>query len=126
MGLKVVSLEDHVLTTCTPLTGNTNIHDTAFAGSLYSALAMTAWGLLYLEIEQAGINASIIHASGEIEFAHTVQEDIVASAGFAGCEHHIETLRRTGKTRLNLTSTVSTASGIASRFTGLYLARQDN
>ena len=53
MGLEVVSFEDHVLTTRAPLSLNTNIHNTAFAGSLYAIEAMTAWGVLYLEIVSA-------------------------------------------------------------------------
>ena len=51
MGLTVVSFDNHLLTTEAPLVLNTNIHGTAFAGSLYAIEAITAWGALYLELK---------------------------------------------------------------------------
>ncbi|NKC00790.1 MAG: hypothetical protein GKR90_20160 [Pseudomonadales bacterium] len=123
MGLEVVSFSDHVLTTRAPLTPNTNIHNTAFAGSLYAIEAMTAWGVLYLEIESAGLSASIIHAHGDIDFAKTVNEDIVAVSDFSKLTNHIDELAEQGKTRLTIGTTVQTVDGTASQFSGDYLAR---
>ena len=123
MGLTVVSFTDHVLTTQAPLLGNTNIHNTAFAGSLYAIEAMTAWGLLYLEIVDAGLHASIIHAHGDIDFTKTVNEDIVAVADFSTLTYHIDELAERGKTRLTIAAKVQTKDGVASQFSGDYLAR---
>ncbi|MDG2278940.1 MAG: YiiD C-terminal domain-containing protein [Pseudomonadales bacterium] len=123
MGLTVVSFTDHILTTRAPLLPNTNIHNTAFAGSLYAIEAMTAWGLLYLEIANAGLHASIIHAHGDIDFAKTVNEDIVAMADFSTLTNHIDELAERGKTRLTIAAKVQTKDGVASQFSGDYLAR---
>lgn len=123
MGLEVVRFADHALTTRAPLRLNTNIHDTAFAGSLYAMEAMTAWGVLYLEIVSAGLDASIIHAHGEIDFARTIQEDIVAQADFSDLTHCIDELRDKGKTRMAISTQVFAAGELASAFKGDYLAR---
>ena len=123
MGLTVVSFENHLLTTQAPLVLNTNIHGTAFAGSLYAIEAITAWGVLYLELKCAGLDASLIHAHGEINFAHTINEDIHATADFSNLLDHIDELTSTGKTRLTIDTEVHAADRIASRFTGDYLAR---
>ncbi len=112
-----------MLTTRTSLTPNTNTHGTAFAGSLYAIEALTAWGLLYLELLEAGFDASIIHANGNIEFAHPVKEDILAQASFVGHEGIFATLRDTGKARLTLTTQVSAGGKVASQFSGLYVVR---
>ena len=123
MGLAVVSYENHVLTTRAPLSLNTNIHKTAFAGSLYAIEAMTAWGVLYLEIAAAGLDASIIHARGEIEFAKTIEEDIVAKSDFSDLQHCIDELKNEGKTRMTINTEVVAVDGLASKFSGDYLAR---
>lgn len=125
MGLEVLSFNNHTLTTRAPLDLNTNIHDTAFAGSLYAIEAMTAWGVLYLEIQAAGLSASIIHAHGNINFAKTITEDIVAVSDFSGLAHHIDELAQTGKTRMSIDTSVAADGETASTFTGDYLARLD-
>jgi thioesterase domain-containing protein len=128
MDVQVVSFTDHVLTTRTRLAPNTNIHNSAFAGSLYAIESLTAWGVLYLELEQAGFDASIIHARGNIEFDAPVRDDIIAVSDFSGQEHIFEVLRRTGKARLSLATEVFPASqppdgSAASHFEGLYVVR---
>ena len=125
MGLEVLSYDNHVLTTRAPLFLNTNIHDTAFAGSLYAIEAMTAWGVLYLEIVSAELEASIIHAHGDINFAKTIQEDIVAQSDFSQLTHCINELRDNGKTRMSISTQVYANDELASEFKGDYLARLD-
>lgn len=123
MGLKAEIFTDHRLTTSAPLVLNTNIHGTAFAGSLYTTLAMTAWGLLHLEIQLAGLEGSIIHAEGNIDFFKTIQTDIVAVSSFADHLSSIDELRDTGQTRLTLTAVVADGDAVLCQFSGSYLAR---
>ena len=129
MDVRVMSFSDHQLTTRTSLAPNTNVHNSAFAGSLYAIESLTAWGVLYLELEQAGFDASIIHARGNIEFNTPVRDDIIAVSDFSGHEHIFEELRTTGKSRLSLTTRVFPASQVAdqeraaSQFEGLYVVR---
>ncbi len=125
MDLRVESFVDHVLTTRAPLTPNTNTHGTAFAGSLYAIEALTAWGLLYLELQLSNLDASIIHAHGNIDFAATVREDILTQSSFAGHEAALAKLKAAGKTRLTLTSTVMAHGQVASSFTGEYVVRMN-
>ena len=123
MDMRVESFVDHVLITRTPLTPNTNTHGTAFAGSLYAIEALTAWGLLYLELQLSKLDASIIHAHGSIDFAKPVREDIVTHADFAGHEAALAELKSKGKTRLTLKSSVTAGGQIASEFSGDYMVR---
>ena len=123
MGIKPVSYINQRLTTQTPLAGNTNTHGTAFAGSLYAIEALTAWGLLYLALWEREIDASIIHAKGNIDFASPVKEDIVAMTSLRGHESLFKTLGETGKARLTLTTEIVAAGKTACQFSGLYLIR---
>ena len=123
MRIQVQDFDGDTLTTRTTLEGNTNTHGTAFAGSLYTAQALTAWSLLHLQLQQAGLDGSIIHGHAEIDFNTTVTQDIVVQASFSGHEHHLQTLHETGKTRLELTAQVVAEERPASTFTGLYVVR---
>lgn len=125
MDMRVQSFTDHVITTHTRLAPNTNIHGTAFAGSLYAIEALTAWGLLYLELAQANLTASIIHASGNIDFAKPVTEDIVARSSFAAHDGALDRLRDQGRIKLTLTTEVHAGGELASRFEGVYVARME-
>lgn len=124
MGMEVESFSDHVLTTRSSLEPyNTNTHGTAFGGSLYAIEALTAWSLLWLEMQAAGLTGSIIHASGRIEFARTIREDIVAASDFSPFTDAIERLKEEGKLRLTLVTEVHAHGELASRFEGEYTAR---
>lgn len=128
MDVRVTDFTEHRLTTRTRLAPNTNIHNTAFAGSLYAIESLTAWGVLYLELYHAGFDASIIHARGNIEFDAPVRDDIVAVSDFSGNGYIFDELRASGKARLTLTTEVFAAADSqkaepASRFEGLYVVR---
>ncbi len=133
MDVQVSAYRPGILLTRTGLVNNTNIHGTAFAGSLYAIQALTAWGLLYLELHSHGLGASsIIHAHGQIDFAQPVRGDIVAVSKLPSID--IDTLQTTGKIRLELHSAVLVNAADnpnrddverASTFTGTYLARLD-
>ena len=123
MDIRVHRFQEHELVTHTALAPNTNIHGSAFAGSLYAIQALTAWGLLYLELKSHNLKASIIHASGQIDFAHPVNEDIVAASSLQDTEFDLNRLKDRGKIRLRLTAEVRTADTLASSFAGDYLAR---
>lgn len=123
MQVQVEAFDAHSLTTRAPLSPNTNIHGTAFAGSLYALEALTAWGLIYLECRALGMDASIIHANGTINFATTIEEDIVACCHEARMPEHLSTLRSTGKVRFDLTTQVHVDGQLASEFTGNYAVR---
>ena len=123
MGVKVGRYHNHALTTHTPLTGNTNVHGTAFAGSLYAIQALTAWGLLYLELATSGLDASIVHASGNVESAEPVKGEIVATSSLGEHTGAMTELAQTGRIRLELTAEVIADDRVASRFRGDYVVR---
>ncbi|MEM7077298.1 MAG: YiiD C-terminal domain-containing protein [Pseudomonadota bacterium] len=114
---------DWSLTTLTPLAPNTNIHGSAFAGTLYAVEALTAWGLVYLALEEAGIAASIIHAEGQIKFAQPVRSDIEVRCTYAGFGDDFARLRRDGRCKIELTSQALVAGEVVSEFNGLYPLR---
>ncbi len=120
MGVRAAHFDNHTLTTHTPLAGNTNIHGTAFAGSLYAIEALTAWGLLFLELELAGLAGSIIHATGNIEFDRPIEGDIVVTSNFLAHPDAMAELAARGKIKLTMTSEAYADGEVAGRFSGAF------
>jgi thioesterase domain-containing protein len=106
------------------LAPNVNVHGTAFAGSLYAVQALTGWGMMHLQLQLHELDASIVIANGQIDYAKPVAEEIVVSCSFAGQEAAMDTLQKSGKGRFQLTSEVHLSDGSsAGSFSGLYAVR---
>ena len=124
MDMRIVDFADNTLTCCASLAPNVNVHGTAFAGSLYAVQALTGWGMMHLQLQLHELDASIVIANGQIDYAKPVAEEIVVSCSFAGQEEAMYTLQRSGKGRFQLTSKVHLSDGSsAGSFSGLYAVR---
>lgn len=111
------------LSTRTPLAPNTNIHGSAFAGTLYAIEALTAWGLIYLALDEAGLEASIIHAEGKIRFARPIESEITIRCCYNGFAEDFAALRKDGRCRITLVSQAIVDEEVVSEFEGLYPIR---
>ena len=124
MDMRIVDFADNTLTCCASLAPNVNVHGTAFAGSLYAVQALTGWGMMHLQLQLHELDASIVIANGQIDYAKPVAEEIVVSCSFAGQEAAMDTLQKSGKGRSQLTSKVHLSDGSsAGSFSGLYAVR---
>lgn len=123
MGLKIVSFDNNELVTKANLAPNVNVHGTAFAGSLYSIQALTGWGMIHLQTRLLGLEASILIAKGDIDYASPVKADIVAVCRFDGHEEEQKLLIAKGKARFQLVCEVDIGGEIASTFRGSYAVK---
>ena len=124
MDMRIVDFADNTLTCCASLAPNVNVHGTAFAGSLYAVQALTGWGMMHLQLQLHELDASIVIANGQINYAKPVAEEIVVSCSFAGQEAAMDNLQKSGKGRFQLTSKVQLSDGSsAGSFSGLYAVR---
>ena len=83
---------------------NVNIHGTAFAGSLYALGVVTAWTYATYLVEQAGLDADVVVANGEIRYVRPIASDIEGecAGGQAENELFIQTLEDGKRAKLNL------------------------
>jgi thioesterase domain-containing protein len=123
MQMRAETFEDHVLTTAAALAPNTNTHGSAFGGSLYAIQALTAWGAVYLALARENLQASILHASGQIKFDQPIRETILTRCSIAEHMNDFEELRNTGKLRLNLSTQVVVEETPHSSFSGDFTIR---
>ena len=109
-----------------PLAANVNDKGCAFGGSLVSLMTIAAWGLVSLELAQAGIEADIYVADSRVRYLKPVFEDLVVDAGFDDPVERAalaDTLRKQGRASIRLKSeTLLADGGVAASFVGRYVA----
>ena len=124
MQMQIADFDGQVLTTEASLAPNVNVHGTAFAGSLYAIQALTGWGMMHLQLKLNALNASIVIASGQINYAKPVAQDIYVRCSFGEHAGEMTKLEATGKGRFPLTCQVLLADGKpAGEFSGDYAVR---
>ena len=123
MDLSIVSFANNQLITRASLAPNVNVHGTAFAGSLYAVQALTGWGMVHLQTQMLGLDASILIAKGNIDYSRPVDQDIIAICQFDGYESEIESLLKDGKARFDLKCAVGIGDSVASSFDGVYAVK---
>jgi thioesterase domain-containing protein len=119
MGIQVTSYDGMTLSARAGLAENVNVHGTAFAGSLYAIAALCGWGITWLKLKEAGLEGSIVIASGHIDYARPVSGDIEVACRFDAEAQlaAMDKLRATGRCRFELA--VEIGAG-AARFNGNY------
>ena len=124
MQMQIADFDGEVLTTEASLAPNVNVHGTAFAGSLYAIQALTGWGMMHLQLKLNALDASIVIASGQINYAKPVAQDIYVRCSFGEHAAEMTKLKATGKGRFPLTCQVLLADGHpAGEFSGDYAVR---
>jgi len=91
---------------------------------LYAIQALTGWGMMHLQLALNTLDASIVIASGQINYAKPVAQDIRVRCSFGDHLAEMEKLRANGKGRFPLTCHVLLADGNpAGEFSGEYAVR---
>ena len=74
---RVLAWEDGALRLLAPLAANINDKGNAFGGSLCSLMTIAGWGLAFLQLAEAGLEADIYVADTRIRYLKPVYEDLL-------------------------------------------------
>ncbi len=101
---------------------NINVHQTAFAGSLYCLCTLAVWGLVNSRLPD---NADLVMAEAAIRYLKPVKGEIIAQAQIddKSIDDFLETLDHKGKARLEAQATVDDGQQQAVVFTATLYAR---
>jgi len=124
MGLQVVRYRPGELQLEAALAPNVNVHGTGFAGSLYAAGALAGWGLLYLELRRRALDAAIVIARGQMDYARPVHGDFGAHATLGDEAGAFDRLQSEGRARLELSASITVEGVEKARFSGSYALRK--
>jgi len=94
---------------------NINVHNTAFAGSLYTICTLAAWGLTHSVLPA---KCALVMAKADIQYLRPVEGDIVASAMLSEEQKIglLDDLTVKGKARLSLVVSIYQQQKLAVNF----------
>jgi len=107
MGTRVRTATPERVQLAAPLIPNVNHNDTVFGGSAAALATLSAWALLHLRIERAGLHARLVIQRSSMEYERPIPGDFDAVCRFAdelAWERFRATLVRRGRARLTLTA----------------------
>ncbi len=121
MGLRITQYTGQRFVTTMPEAGNQNPHHTIFAGSLFSQATLTAWGLIWLLLQERQLGGDIILVDANIRYRQPITGRPCATADFNNMSGDLARLARGNKARVTIAVQVSGEHGVGSVFTGTYI-----
>lgn len=124
---KVASYDGETLVVDMPLAPNVNHKNTAFGGSLYCAGVLSAWGLLYLKLQEVQEEGVIVIFDGRVHYHQPVTQTFKSTCVMpdaAAWEKFIKVYRRMGKSRLKLESEIVCEGDNCASFYGEFVVQK--
>lgn len=124
LGVQVDAYDQQGLTLSAPLLYNINHKGTAFAGSLNALATLAGWGQFWLILKELKLSGKIVIQDSTCRYLLPVTADFTASCAKPSIQHIYQleqTLRKKGKARLELTTTIQNKQKVAVRFSGRYV-----
>jgi thioesterase domain-containing protein len=95
MQIAPLSFDGAALMVTAPITPNINLHKTMFAGSIYTLMTLTGWGMVWLQQKRLGIEADIVLADAKIKYHAPVNQTPVSHVAWptlpkSKTEQHID------------------------------------
>lgn len=111
--------QENLVTTCDELF-NKNLHNTMFAGSIYTLATLTGWGWVYLLMEQKKLTGNIVLADAKIRYHSPIAGIAFAKTGLSLSSGRIDDLLTDKKIKLSVEVQVMSGEKVAATFNGLY------
>ena len=110
----------HLYTSC-DLAFNKNLHNTMFAGSIYTQATLTGWGWVYLQLAARKLTGDIVLADANIRHLAPIAGAGVGFTQSSQAVGELERLSVTGRAKINVEVHILTGDKVAAIFTGRYV-----
>jgi len=104
---------------------NKNLHNTMFAGSIYTLATLSGWGWVYLKLQELQLKGDIVLAKANIEYHAPIKGIGCAKVCADSVEGDFNRLNQGRNARINLTAYLYNGENIAATFTGSYAVLAD-
>ena len=111
--------QKRLVTTCDEAF-NKNLHNTMFAGSIYTLATLTGWGWVYLLIKQKNLDGNVVLADANIRYHRPVEGIAYAKTGGLLSTGSVDDLQDKKKVKLHVEVQVMSGEKVAATFKGLY------
>lgn len=126
IGVQVAGYDGARLALTAPLAVNVNDKGSAFGGSMTSLLTYAGWGLVMLQLEQAGIAADVFVADSSVRYLKPLYEDLRAEVELAPDQSwpvFLQTFAQRGRARIQVQARIVLADGqVMADLSGRYVA----
>ncbi len=125
IGIVVDSVSDAGVVLSAPLAPNSNHKGTAFGGSLYSVAVLTGWAWLTRYLLLSGLAADAVIQESTMKFVKPVHGELKASLTAPPhdeVERFLRMLKRAGRGRITLSSTMHDGEALVAQFEGVFAA----
>lgn len=125
MGVQVRTASVGYVKLAAPLRPNVNHTETVFGGSAAALATLSAWTLLHLRLEEAGLDARLVIQRSHMEYQKPIPGDFEAVCDFgdgAAWKRFRETLERRGRARLTLSAHLVHSTARVASFEGDFVA----
>lgn len=120
MQLSIERFDGYQLQCTAPLAPNINLHQTMFAGSIYTLATLTGWGLLYLQLQSQGLTGMQVLADASIRYIKPITGAPQATCRLANVQGDLQPLRQGRRVKQQIRVEVYCDQVLCAEFTGLY------
>lgn len=103
-----------------PMTPNINLHQTMFAGSIYTLMTLTGWGGVWLNQQLVGVAGDIVLADAHIRYLAPVTCDPVVKVQWPDVD--LSPLQRGRRVKVKLEVQLYCMDSLCAVFEGLYVS----
>ena len=125
INISVESLSQQEITISAPIMENKNVHNTAFAGSVFTIATLAGWSLLTNYLQENSINASVVMAEGSIKYKRPINGDIQAHCEMPSSkiiEEFTQRFKLKGRARMDLQINLIEDGSNKAQLTGQFAA----
>ncbi|MDX1678214.1 bifunctional GNAT family N-acetyltransferase/thioesterase [Arsukibacterium sp.] len=121
MQLKITGFNGSRFSCSAPLAPNINLHQTMFAGSIYTLATLTGWGMLYMQLKALGLHGAQVLANADIRYLRPVSSQPEARCDLLDCSGCLTPLADGQKVRQRIRVGIYCQQQICAEFTGNYV-----
>ncbi|MBA3987921.1 MAG: GNAT family N-acetyltransferase [Idiomarina sp.] len=123
MGIRIYQYTGRSLETRANLARNVNVHDTMFAGSIYSLATLTGWGMVQLQLQEKELDGAVVLAEGSIKYLKPLASEPRAVVYLEDLHGNMQVLRKHKNAHLNVDVTVYDEDTPVAYFNGRYVVK---
>ncbi len=120
MQLNIAEFDGYQLACEVPMAPNLNLHNTLFAGSIYTLATLTGWGLLYLQLTSLGLQGKQVLADASIRYFKPITCSPRAISRLAEVRGDLTPLAQGRKVQQHITVSLYSKGELCAEFCGRY------
>ncbi|WP_144212092.1 thioesterase domain-containing protein [Shewanella donghaensis] len=115
-----LGFQQQTLTVTAPIKPNINLHQTMFAGSIYTLATLTGWGMMWLQQQLQGFSGDIVLADATIRYLAPITEAPTALVTWPDVS--LANLATGDKAKVKLEVALHCKGKLCATFSGLYFS----